>query len=446
MSLIGIINSDESINSQILNEFYSLTDSEYQLRNPRNDEKILQFLDYDLPEIVIVNLTDDNLNLEYIFDQVKNDSWLHNFGIVGLFDPKKENEKNLFEKFKSLNLLTVLDYAKIQSHLVEHVRIIDKNRQIIFQSELVNRLVDQIAGSFIIDNDVLLGPLYAGLFVNLLFHMGYVDSEDKVNLQLAISELILNSIEHGNCRISSKEKEDLLMEGGNILDLISKKNMDPEVSKRKVFFEWEIRQDHSKLVIRDEGDGFDVMAYLEKIKVNDPGAILGRGIKLARLFASSLSYNKKGNIATLKIKHEKHIEKKSPMGFLEEEIIDIKAGNQIFKQNDFSDFLYYITSGRYKVYHENALVGVLTPQDIFMGEMSFLLNNRRSATVKAETAGKLIKITRRTFISVVKKYPNYGVFLSKLLARKLARANIRNSDQHKNKKVNKEKLVLANTN
>jgi len=444
LSLIGIINSDESINSLILNEFYSLTDNEYQLRNPRNDEKILQFLDYDLPEIVIVNLTDKNLNLDYIFEQVKNDSWLHNFGIVGLFDPKEANEKNLFEKFKSLNLLTVLDYTKIKSHIVKHVRIIDKNRQIIFQSELVNRLVDQIAGSFIIDNDVLLCPLYSSLFVNLIFHMGYIDSEIKVNLQLAISELILNSIEHGNCKISAEEKEALLMEGGNILELILEKNKNPEVSKKKVYFEWEIRPDYSKLTICDEGEGFDVLAYLDKIKVNDPGALLGRGIKLARLFSSSLSYNKKGNIATLKIKHEKHLEKKSPIGFLEEEVVKVKKDEEIFKQNDFSDFLYYITSGRYEVYHDSTLVGVLSPQDIFMGEMSFLLNNRRSATVKAETAGKLIKINRRTFISVIKKYPHYGVFLSKLLARKLARANVRSSDLNKSKKLKAKNLIIAN--
>ena len=86
----------------------------------------------------------------------------------------------------------------------------------------------------------------------------------------------------------------------------------------------------------------------------------------------------------------------------------MQKDEEIFKQNDFSDFLYYITSGRYEVYHDSTLVGVLSPQDIFMGEMSFLLNNRRSATVKAETAGKLIKINRRTFISVIKKYPHYG--------------------------------------
>ena len=68
---------------------------------------------------------------------------------------------------------------------------------------------------------------------------------------------------------------------------------------------------------------------------------------------------------------------------------------------------------------------MLTPADIFMGEMSFLLNNRRSATVRAEGEGRLVKIPRKSFVAVIKNYPHYGLFLSKLLARKIARANVR---------------------
>jgi len=59
--------------------------------------------------------------------------------------------------------------------------------------------------------------------------------------------------------------------------------------------------------------------------------------------------------------------------------------------------------------------------------MSFLLNKRRSAMVKADTSGKLIKISRKTFVSVIKDYPHYGIFLSKLLAKRLVRANAINA-------------------
>ena len=62
-----------------------------------------------------------------------------------------------------------------------------------------------------------------------------------------------------------------------------------------------------------------------------------------------------------------------------------------------------------------------------MGEMAFLLNNKRSAAVYAEEKGKLIKISRKSFVHVMKNYPHYGIFLSKLLARKIVRANEQHS-------------------
>ncbi len=72
---------------------------------------------------------------------------------------------------------------------------------------------------------------------------------------------------------------------------------------------------------------------------------------------------------------------------------------------------------------EDILVARITPSDIFMGEMAFLLQNHRSATVIANCPGKIIKISRNSYINAIKKFPHYGILLSKLLAKKLVRAN-----------------------
>ena len=423
MSLIGVINSDVDLNTNIVDEFRLRAKGEYQFRIPEGEERILEFLSCEFPEIVIINLSDKNLKLNYLFEQIKNDAWLYNFGIIGLYDKKKNNEKDLLELLKYYNLLTLIDYTKQKFNLVNNVRIVDQNRQIIFQREIADKFVDKISGSFVLNNDGNTYYVYAGLVANLLYHMGYIGSEDKLNLQVALSELILNGIEHGNCKITSKEKDEYLQKCGNVIDLIEEKCKDPEIAKKKVYLEWDISQEFSKLTIRDEGDGFDVRKIQEKLKKNEPDALLGRGIMLARICSGNLSYNKKGNQATLTIKHKDSPERSAPVGFMKEEVLSVKQGDVIFKQNDLSNYIYYISSGRYSVYHDTKLVGTLTPEDIFMGEMSFLLNNTRSATVIAETAGKLVKISRKAFVNIVREYPHYGIFLSKLLARKLVRAN-----------------------
>ncbi len=71
-----------------------------------------------------------------------------------------------------------------------------------------------------------------------------------------------------------------------------------------------------------------------------------------------------------------------------------------------------------------------------MGEMSFLLSNRRSATVVAKGPCNLIKISKQDFVNLIKGSPHYGIFLARLLAQRLARLNSRTA------KLNTEYLKL----
>ncbi|MFP4363968.1 MAG: cyclic nucleotide-binding domain-containing protein [Spirochaetia bacterium] len=423
MSLIGIISSDVALNAQIQQEFANKCGKRYLLRFTETKDGIMELLNFDLPEIVIINFSDPKVDIEAIIEKIRSDSWLHNFGIVGIYNKKDKDEQELYKFTKGLNMLILIERSKLGSHLIKNIHIIDKNRQIIFQWELADKLVEKVSGSFIIDNDPIAVPVYASLAATSMAQRGYISDEAKMNLIIALTELILNGIEHGNCNITYDEKTEFLNHGGSITELVQKKCQDPEVSAKRVTFEWELAPKASKFVIRDEGKGFNVLALKEKLRTRDPLSLHGRGIMMASMFSSRLSYNSKGNVATLIVKHDQHVSKEAPLGFAAEEIVFTQPGDVIFREGESSDFLYYISSGRFKVFHQGREVGILIPSDIFMGEMSFLLNNRRSATVRAESPGKLIKISRRAFISVVKRYPHYGIFLSKLLARKLSRMN-----------------------
>ena len=62
---------------------------------------------------------------------------------------------------------------------------------------------------------------------------------------------------------------------------------------------------------------------------------------------------------------------------------------------------------------------MLAPSDVFIGEMAFLLDDRRSATVVSIGKGVLIKIPKMNFMRLIERYPYYGIFLSRLLASRL---------------------------
>lgn len=429
MSLIGIISSDTELNARIQKEFDNVPGQDYILRIPEEESAILEFLNFDLPEIVIINFADGELDLERILSQIQDDSWLHNFGIIGIFDHEVQNEEEVLSQYQNLNILAMLDIPRLRSHIVKSAQIIEHNRQLIFQRDIEEKLVEKASGSFTIENDILATSVYASIAATSLLQRGYIRPEAKMHLQLCLAELMVNGVEHGNCGINFEEKTKALNEGINIVELVEKKCQNPEIAGKRVLFEWEIFEDHTRFIIRDQGDGFNVLRLRKKIEKEGPMALHGRGIKMARAFAERLMYNKKGNTVVLIVKHEKGAAKNAPVGFSDEEILYVAPDETIFKEGEGSDFLYYIASGKFSVFHNGQRVGTLGPEDIFMGEMSFLLNNRRSAEVRAETEGHLVKITRRSFVAVIKEYPHYGIFLSKLLARKLVRANMRNSEQ-----------------
>ena len=425
MRTLGVINTDPAIETEIKEAFERQQELTYKLRFIRIIDEILEFINYGLPELIIINFSDPQLDLDKIIDHIKNDAWILNFGIIGLFDQARDEEEKLFSRLKSLNILTLLDHCRISSHIVKNVNVIQRNHQVIFQQELTKKFFKGSSGSLTIENDVLVVPLFAGIGTTLLTQMGLINSEKKMLLQLTLAELIVNGVEHGNCRISYDEKTEAMERGLSVVEMVQERCKNPEIAVKKVYMDWNIQRDKSTFTIRDEGEGFDVAVHLEKTKKQDAMSLHGRGLQMALLIDQNLSYNDKGNEVTLTVSHSSQISQDMPVGFSKEQILPVKKGDIVFREGEGDDFLYYIVSGIFSVFYKKKLVGLLSLRDMFMGEMSFLLNEKRSATVRAETPGKLIRLSRKAFITVIRDYPHYGIFLSKLLAERLLRSNNR---------------------
>ncbi|MDC7239633.1 MAG: cyclic nucleotide-binding domain-containing protein [Spirochaetales bacterium] len=424
MNTIVTICSDSIINQGIERVIQSEFPGDYNLRFADNITDALDILNFELPELTILHLSDKELDLNTLKAKIKEDSWLHSSGIIGVYDLGRHEEGKLLEQFRSLNLLSLLDYSRIRTHFAKILSIVYANRQLIYQNELADNILEKFSGAFSIPNsDYSVVSVYTGLLSMNMLRSGRVSAVERFKLQMALSELILNGIEHGNCGISREERDRRLEEGGSILELIQEKIADRGVRQRRVLLEWILSEEESRFVIHDEGDGFDVDSYKESLQNVTSGNIDRRGILLARMVADRILFSKKGNQVTM-IMHHRHLhERLTPAGFSTEEMLIVKEGDVVVRSGDPGDSIFYISSGSYKVVHHGKIVGRITPEDVFLGEMAFLLNRDRSASVIAETRGKLIRIPRKSFIKVLKQYPQYGLFLSRLLATRLKRTN-----------------------
>lgn len=106
--------------------------------------------------------------------------------------------------------------------------------------------------------------------VAVLEELGYPHA-DVFGMRLALEEAIVNAIKHGN-------------------------RLDPTKS---VHIECDVRQDRVRVVVEDEGSGFDPNKLPDPTSEENLDLPCGRGVLLMRHFLTELSYNDRGNRVTL---------------------------------------------------------------------------------------------------------------------------------------------------
>lgn len=388
---------------------------------PDTDEA-LSFIDYELPEIKVLDFSSEEIDCDRILAAINADPWLHNGGIIAIAKSPAEAEK--IEERKDPNILIVQTVYNFKQNFTRLLKVLWSNQQFLFNRGLQNRMGGDEHGGFICDNDPMDIRLYTSFLVNYLYCCNRISDDGRYALQTTLMELLTNALEHGNCNISYDEKTEFLMQGGNILELIEKKRNLPENINKKIRIEYVIGKTKSTFTIQDEGQGFDWKARMASGGPEDTETH-GRGIALSGDLVSGLRYNEKGNEVTFDVENIQNVANNVPGIMIPFKTIEYKRHEIVCRQNEPSTDLYFIVSGRYGVYANGKLISVLTPNDMFIGEMAFLLDDRRSATIMSADEGKLIRIPKVSFVNLIRKNPHYGIFLSKLLAQRVVRQNRR---------------------
>jgi CheY-like chemotaxis protein len=390
----------------------------------------LEYLSLEMPDLAFVDFSDPALDAFGLLDAIHKDAWLLHSTLIAICGDDGSSER--LEEMRSANIAICLAEDDLERRLPKVLDIILQNKRILFQRAVGAALAPVIAGSYKLQSDTIEANCYVNLVCNYLFNADKIDEAGKMAVHVALTEMLLNAIEHGNCGISYAEKGAWLENGGAMSDLIEQKCQNPAVRARRVLFEYTITPAKSSFRIADEGPGFDWRKQQDAISSGNLAELHGRGIRMTRKFAKNVRYNEHGNEVFFEIEHASDCANAVPGLFENIEPITIKSGTVVFDEDEIGNFIYYIVKGRYNVMVKGVKVSSLTPDDVFMGEMSFLLNNRRSATVRAETDGTLIRISKRDFVRAIKEKPHYALFLSRLLAQRMARRNTEESTKSPN--------------
>ncbi|MFZ5950249.1 MAG: cyclic nucleotide-binding domain-containing protein [Candidatus Rifleibacteriota bacterium] len=434
--MIPVVTSDNSL-YQSLSSILKHCENEPDTFHLSDSRSAMEYLSIEMPELVVIDFSDENLEIDSLAEEIRQDPWLLNSGIIGLTCHPRELRKS--DRLLGLNVLALIHHGMIEQQLPGVIRIICHNRRILSQRFIGADLGSNISISFQLENDPLEAYCFTNLICNFLYNLNKIDANGKDQLNVVLVELLINAIEHGNCGISYEEKSQWLESGGDIFQLIQKKCSKPEIARRKVLLDYTIKPTHTSFRIEDEGEGFEWQELRHKADPRNLLDLHGRGIIISSGITENLTFNEKGNCVTFDFQHQEGIANVTPALFKNLQTVSINKGDIIFHEGEFCNYLYYIVRGSFEVLVEGTPVSVLTPDDIFIGEMSFLLNNKRSATVRATSEASLIKISKKDFVEGIREKPHYSLFLSKLLAKRIERLNHMISHNHNLETCNSKK-------
>jgi anti-sigma regulatory factor (Ser/Thr protein kinase) len=127
---------------------------------------------------------------------------------------------------------------------------------------------------------------------------GVLNEQDYYALKTALTEMLVNAIEHGNLGITFNEKK-VALESNSFGNLLRQRLAAADQRGREVSVTFSMKDDSVSYIICDQGTGFDPTKLPD---LDDPESMWlenGRGIQMSRALVDEVNYNSTGNEVTL---------------------------------------------------------------------------------------------------------------------------------------------------
>ncbi len=128
----------------------------------------------------------------------------------------------------------------------------------------------------------------------------YLDPGSIKIIQIALREIIINAIEHGNLGVTFQDKSESISKD-NYFELIRSRQLEANNLDKKVYIEYSINPESVTYIVSDDGDGFNYEQFTSTSQkgINDNFLSHGRGITIASSAFDKVTYNEKGNHVVL---------------------------------------------------------------------------------------------------------------------------------------------------
>jgi CheY-like chemotaxis protein/anti-sigma regulatory factor (Ser/Thr protein kinase) len=186
--------------------------------------------------------------------------------------------------------------AALAKDLIETVRsVLSVSSERRTNARLLERLVGKSL-RFVIENDSSLIPPLVGYLQDQLLPELWFDESDRIRVGVAMEEALVNALYHGNLEISSQLKEE---DDERFYSLARKRRFEAPYAERRIQVDATQNGTEVRVVIRDEGPGFDPRCLPDPTDPQNLERPCGRGLLLIRTFMDEVDHNERGNEITM---------------------------------------------------------------------------------------------------------------------------------------------------
>jgi CheY-like chemotaxis protein len=259
-----------------------------------------------LPDLVVTDMVMPNLDGLRLVETMKKDYPL----IPVIIMTAVGSEETAVQALK-VGASSYVPKRRLVHNLVETCRLVlrvaDDTRNV---SRLLVHRTEQADFKFSLENDLSLLGAVVAYMQQTMRAMGLFDEAERMRIGIALEEVLLNAMFHGNLELSSSLRED--DEKPTYHELARARAKDMPFCERRIFFEARLSPTAAEFTIRDEGPGFNPKDLPDPTDPANLNRVSGRGLLLMHTFMDEVAFNETGNqVRLLKRCHPKESDKES---------------------------------------------------------------------------------------------------------------------------------------
>ena len=271
-------------------------DPECQVIYAEDGAVALRVIADSLPDLVVTDMVMPNLDGLRLVEAMKKDYPL----IPVIIMTAVGSEETAVQALKS-GAASYVPKRRLVHHLEETCRLVlraaDDTRNV---SRLLVHRTEQADFKFSLENELPLLAAVVAYMQQTMRALGLFDEGERLRIGIALEEVLLNAMFHGNLELSSALRED--DEKPTYHEEARTRAKETPYRERRIFVEARLSPTAAEFTIRDEGPGFNPKDLPNPTDPANLNRVSGRGLLLMHTFMDEVAFNDSGNQVRL-VKH-----------------------------------------------------------------------------------------------------------------------------------------------